>query len=188
MQFNWFGNALDVVKNEFLRGIAGFANHLGPVFIQLHENFSPSRKQELFQFLESLPDTIQFFVEVRNPAWFGPEMIEELSASLAKQKMGLVITDTAGRRDCVHMHLPVAKTFIRFVGNSLHPTDFKRIEAWAKRIHYWLDNGIEEVIFIVHSGEVEASPAMTKFVVDTFNKECGLNIPEIKMLSTPTLF
>ncbi len=38
--------------------------------------------------------------------------------------MGLIITDTAGRRDVVHMHLPVPRALIRFVGNSLHPTDY----------------------------------------------------------------
>ena len=33
--------------------------------------------------------------------------------------MGIVITDTAGRRDCAHMNLTIPKAFIRYVGNSL---------------------------------------------------------------------
>ena len=57
-----------------------------------------------------------------------------------------MITDTAGRRDCAHMHLTIPKAFIRYVGNSLHPTDYTRIDVWVERMKYWLDHGMEEFI------------------------------------------
>lgn len=172
----------EFITNEFLRGISAFEEKLGPVFIQFADNFSPNRKDELFSYLRWLPKNFQFFLELRHPGWFVPAVFEELLTFLKNEKIGQVITDTAGRRDCVHMHLTVPIAFIRFVGNSLHPTDFKRINEWSKRIHYWLDKGIKEVYFMVHSGDESVSPELTKYVVDTFNKECNLNIPEIKFI------
>ena len=72
---------------------------------------------------------------MRHPAWFAKKEIKyELFDTLKKLKMGAVITDTSGRRDCAHMHLPIPKAFIRYVGNSLHPTDYTRIDDWVKRV------------------------------------------------------
>ncbi|MEP6514021.1 MAG: DUF72 domain-containing protein, partial [Parafilimonas sp.] len=59
----------DFLTNEFLRGIAAFEKHLGPIFIQVNDSFSPKRKDELFDYLKSLPTDLQFFMEVRHPEW-----------------------------------------------------------------------------------------------------------------------
>lgn len=40
----------DFITNEFFRGIVAFEEHLGPIFIQVSETFSPKRKDELFAF------------------------------------------------------------------------------------------------------------------------------------------
>jgi uncharacterized protein YecE (DUF72 family) len=115
--------------NEYLRGIVAFERHLGPVFVQVSDRFSPKRKDELINFLELFQRDLQFFLEVRHRDWFGKENIrEELFSTLKEINVGAIITDTAGRRDCAHMHVTIPKTFIRFVGNSLHKTDFPRIE------------------------------------------------------------
>ena len=90
--------------------------------------------------------------------------------------MGYVITDTAGRRDCAHMHLTVPKAFIRYVGNSLHPTDNTRIDAWVDRMKYWLDKGMEELYFFMHMHDEATSPELTVYLIDKMNKECGLNL------------
>ncbi|MFX7756133.1 DUF72 domain-containing protein, partial [Acinetobacter baumannii] len=80
-------------------------------------------KEELFTYLKSLPKDLQFFLEVRHPDWFlKDELANELYSFLKDNNIGIVITDTAGRRECAHMHLTVPKTFIRYVGNSLHKT------------------------------------------------------------------
>src|SRR6266540_3853746 len=65
------------ILNEFLRGIVAFEKHLGPIFVQVSDTFSPKRKDELFSFLKSLPRDMQFFLEVRHPDWFGKEEIRE---------------------------------------------------------------------------------------------------------------
>jgi uncharacterized protein YecE (DUF72 family) len=167
----------DFIMNEFFKGIVAFGEHLGPIFIQVSETFAPKRKEELFDFLKSLPTDLQFFMEVRHPDWFAkPNIAEELFTTLAALNIGTVITDTAGRRDCAHMHLTIPKAFIRYVGNSLHPTDFTRIDEWVKRMKYWLDKGMEELCFFMHMHDEATSPELTVYLVDKMNKELGLNL------------
>jgi uncharacterized protein YecE (DUF72 family) len=172
------------ITDEFLKGVLAFGKYLGPIFIQVSETFSPNRKQELFDYLKSLPTDLQFFVEVRHPDWFLKEDIRnELMASLLKMNIGIVITDTAGRRDCAHMHLTIPKVFIRYVGNSLHASDYTRCDAWIERMKYWLDNGVQELYFFMHMHDEATSPELTVYLVDKLNAACGLNLikPEFVM-------
>lgn len=167
----------DFVSNEFFRGIVAFEEHLGPVFVQVSDTFSPKRKAELFDYLSSLPKDLQFFLEVRHPDWFIKEKERtELITVLKENNIGIVITDTAGRRECAHMHLTVPKAFIRYVGNSLHKTDYSRCDAWVQRMKYWLDKGMEELYFFMHMHDEATSPELTVYLVDKMNKECGLNL------------
>ena len=64
-----------------------------------------------------------------------------------------MITDTAGRRDALHMCLTTAAVFIRFVGSAPHPSDRSRIAEWIDRIGRWTDSGLEELYFFIHQKE-----------------------------------
>ena len=173
----------DFITNEFFRGIVAFEEYLGPIFIQVSETFSPKRKEELFEFLRTLPTDLQFFMEVRHPDWFAKaEIRDELFTTLAAMNIGAVITDTAGRRDCAHMYLTLPKAFIRYVGNSLHATDYTRINEWISRMKYWLDNGMEELYFFMHMHDEATSPELTVYLVDKMNKELGLNLIKPKFI------
>jgi uncharacterized protein YecE (DUF72 family) len=177
-------NGKNPIINEFFRGIVAFEKHLGPIFVQVSDTFAPKRKQELFDFLASLPNDLQFFLEVRHPDWFGKQKDrEDMFAFLRDNNMGGVITDTAGRRDCAHMHLAIPKTFIRYVGNSLHSTDYTRTDAWVKRMKYWLDHGLQELYFFMHMHDEATSPELTVYLIDKMNKECGLNLIKPKFIS-----
>ena len=173
----------DFILNEFLRGIVAFEKHLGPIFVQVSDTFSPKRKDELFIFLKSLPIDLQFFLEVRHLDWFGKEEIkDELFSMLKEINIGAVITDTAGRRDCAHMYLTIPKTFLRYVGNSLHKSDFPRIDDWVNRIKYWLDSGMNEIYFFMHMHDEAKSPELTVYLVDKLNKVCGLDLQKPKFI------
>lgn len=166
-----------IITNEFFRGIRAFEKQLGPIFVQVSDSFSPNRRKELFDYLASLPADIQFFLEVRHADWFRKtEIRKELFETLSSLRMGAVITDSAGRRDCAHMHLAIPKAFIRYVGNSLHPSDFSRIDSWVERITYWLENGLQELYFFLHMHDEAASPELTVYLVDKINKTGGLNL------------
>lgn len=171
------------ITNEFFRGIVAFEEYLGPIFIQVSETFSPKRKEELFEFLQTMPSDLQFFMEVRHPDWFKkPEITQELFTRLKEMNIGAVITDTSGRRDCAHMYLTLPKVFIRYVGNSLHDTDYIRIDEWVGRMKYWLKNGLEELYFFMHMHDEATSPELTIYLVDKMNKELGLNLVKPKFI------
>ena len=157
--------------------------------MQVIITFSPNRKNELFAYLKSLPTYLQFFLEVRHPDWFGKEGIrEELFSVLKDIKMGAGVTDTSGRRDCAHMHLTVPKAFIRYVGNSLHLTDYKRVDEWIAKIKYWIEQGMEEVYFFMHMHDEAFSPELTVYMVDKINQSCGLNLQKPKFVEQQSLF
>ena len=172
------------ITNEFFRGIVAFEEKLGPVFVQVSDTFSPNRKEELFAYLASLPKDLQFFLEVRHPAWLNKQKEkDDLFSFLREHNMGAVITDTAGRRDCAHMQLSIPRAFIRYVGNSLHPTDYTRIDNWVQRMKHWLDNGLQELYFFMHMHDEATSPELTVYLVDKMNAVCNLNLIRPKFLS-----
>jgi uncharacterized protein YecE (DUF72 family) len=175
--------ARDLVLEKFIDEIRAFENHLGPIFFQLAESYSPKKKNDLFQFLEMLPTDLTFFCEVRHVDWFTGDVLPVLTQKLQEHKVGLIITDTAGRRDVAHMHLTIPKAFIRFVTNNLHPSDFERTDHWARRLKDWLDSGIEEVYFVIHMRDEEYSLDLAEYVVNKINDVCKLNLPPIQLIS-----
>jgi len=70
----------------------------------------------------------------------------------------------------------VPKTFIRYVGNSLHPTDFTRVDQWIERMKTWLDKGMEELYFFMHMHDEAYSPELTVYLVDKLNAAAGLSL------------
>lgn len=180
-----FGNLKDkqFLTDAFLAGVMAFGEHLGPIFFQVSDKFSPKRRDELFAYLGTLPKDVQFFLEVRHPDWFSDATAnKEMFDVLRSLNIGSVITDTAGRRDCCHTQLTVPKVFIRYVGNSLHPTDFTRCDAWVERMKYWLDKGLEELYFFMHMHEEATSPELTVYLVDKLNAACGLDLIKPKFV------
>jgi uncharacterized protein YecE (DUF72 family) len=181
-------NNTELLTTSFLEGILAFKEHLGPIFLQVSERYSPNQRDKLFNYLRSLPIDLQFFLEVRHPDWFTDKIIhKELFDTLRSLNIGAIITDTAGRRDCAHMELTIPKIFIRYVGNSLHPTDYTRTDAWIKRIKYWLDNGLQELYYFMHMHNEATSPELTVYLVDQLNKACGLDLKKPKFIQ-PGLF
>lgn len=171
------------ITEAYITSIRAFGDHLGPVFIQVSESFTPAYREDLFPFLQKLPKDIQFFVEVRNAGWFQQEDIRKEFTDLLKElNMGWVITDTAGKRHCVHSQLTIPHAFVRFTGNSLHPTDFTRLDEWVQRIKQWLDNGLQSLYFFMHMHDEAYSPELSVYLVDQLNAVCGLQLQHPKIL------
>lgn len=191
----FFVNSENATK-EYLDSVRAFDDHLGPVFIQVSESFTPAYREDLFPYLEKLPKDIQFFVEVRHTDWFAKEAIRKEFTDVLKQlNMGWVITDTAGKRHCVHSELTIPHAFIRFTGNSLHPSDFTRIDEWMPRIKHWLDNGLQSLYFFMHMHDEAYSPELSVYLIDQLNTVCGLQLhhpnilrPGILSRGTPIIF
>jgi len=166
---------------QFIDHLQSFGAALGPSFLQLSESFGPDRASILWDYLRYLPGDFKACVELRHPDWFGAA-VSDTWRLLRELGIGTVITDTAGRRDVLHMRLTTPVAFIRFVANNLHPTDYTRIEIWADRISTWISKGLKEIYFIVHSPDESNVPELCKYVVEQFNQKCGTS------LKPPVLF
>ena len=166
------------VTSLFLEGISAFGENLGPVFLQTPPNFATKNLEIMEQFIEALPNDLDLFVELRHPGWFNDtDMFEKVFSMLEKHNAGAVITDASGRRDCVHMRLTTPSAFIRFVGNSLHPTDYTRCDEWIQRIKQWSENGAERIFFFMHQHEELYSPELCRYFIEEINKNCQTEIP-----------
>ncbi|HEY8511035.1 MAG TPA: DUF72 domain-containing protein [Cyclobacteriaceae bacterium] len=171
----------DELTQVFLKGIAAFGENLGPVFLQTPPNFATKNFDVLRQYLESLPGSLDIFVELRHPGWFSDAELKRKVFDLFEQRgVGAVITDAAGRRDCVHMRLTTPSAFIRFVGNSLHPTDYTRCDDWVRRIGQWVEQGLQRVFFLMHQQEEVYSPELCRYFIRKVNESGFASLPEPK--------
>jgi len=148
-----FSNLIDTFEQTaiFLDGVFHLGENLGPIFLQMSEKFSFRRLANLLGYIATLPTHFQYFVEVRHEEWFSnPVMFGHLTEGLCKFGVGLVITDTPGRRDVLHMRLTVPKLFLRFVGLGDTDTDYRRIRSWRDRITQWKSEGLSEAFVFLH--------------------------------------
>ena len=177
--------------DAFLQTVSYFGKKLGTSFIQLGDNFSPKHFESIHNYLKSLPKDFDVALELRSHDWFADTTIADETYHLMKE-LGVtsIITDTSGRRDVLHTRLTTPKAFIRYVGNGLHPTDYKRIDDWVERIATWLDSGLQTLYFFIHQHDELYSPELSKYMIDKLNKRCNLQLSPPKLLNgfQPPLF
>lgn len=167
----------DDITTQFYEGVMAFGDKLGPLFLQLSDNFTPKSLPDLRAYLEHLPKDVPVFAELRHKEWYANHEVRESVFNLFNQlNIGAVITDASGRRDCVHMTLPTPHAFIRFVGNSLDPTDYSRVDEWVERIKQWQDMGLQSVWFFMHQHDERYSPELADYVSEQLNAKLGLNL------------
>lgn len=166
------------ITTQFYEGIMAFGDKLGPLFLQLSDNFTPKSFPEIKAYLEHLPQDVPVFVELRHKEWFANSEARNNAFGLFQELgIGAVITDASGRRDCVHMNLSTPHAFIRFVGNSLHRSDYQRVDDWVERIKEWRDKGLQSVWFFMHQHDERYSPELADYVSDQLNTKLGLALP-----------
>lgn len=159
----------------------------GPCFMQLPPHFDYSRKAELFAFLKAWPDEFELALEFRHPSWFTPDrqILPALGDYLSSRGMGLVILDAAGRRDLLHASLTTSFSVLRWIGNSLHPSDSLRSKAWAQRLLDWQGLGLQRMYYFIHQPDDVLAPEMTDLVIADLNEALGDVLPPLSKVSTP---
>ncbi|MGV3706591.1 MAG: DUF72 domain-containing protein [Arcticibacter sp.] len=176
-------NAEDATS-QYLESILEFGPYLGPCFLQLSDNFGPANLEIIADYLKSLPRDFNLFLEVRHQAWFSDqEARRALFEVLRESQIGAVITDASGRRDCLHMELPAPHAFIRFVGNGLHESDFRRVDEWISRIKDWKDQGLQSAYFFLHQHDEKDTPILADYTVRRWNEVLGTKIDPPGLLS-----
>lgn len=177
---------VEAATDTFLVNIQGFGEFLGPVFLQLSDNFGPAKFDVLESYLRTLPLDMRFFVELRHNEWFSDlSMRSKLFALLHELNIGSAMTDASGRRDVLHMELSTTAAFIRFVGNGQEFawSDRERIDSWVERISVWLDKGLEDVYFFLHQHDEKDTPEIADYTIEQFNKHLGSQLNRVKFIT-----
>ncbi|WP_286755398.1 DUF72 domain-containing protein [Roseivirga sp. UBA838] len=174
-------NDVDRYTEEFCESLIGLEEKLGMVFLQLHNNFGPKNWDRLERFLNGFPKEIPLAVEVRHTDWLNQEDVANRFYQLLESKrVSNIITDTAGRRDLLHMRLTTPQVFIRYVGAN-HESDYTRLDDWLQRIKAWVaTGGLTDIYFFVHQNLEKASPLLSAYFIKKLNAELGyeLQVPE----------
>lgn len=173
-------DGVEQYTDEFCNGLSGLGEKLGTVFLQLHNNFAPKNWDRLERYLEEFPKGIPLALEVRHTDWLNdPDVSGRFYALLEKNKVANIITDTAGRRDLLHMRLTTPTAFVRYVGAN-HDSDYDRLDEWLERIKLWSDQGIRDIYFFVHQNLEKASPLLSAHLIKKLNSEMGydLHVPD----------
>jgi uncharacterized protein YecE (DUF72 family) len=165
---------VEAQTDQFYTSISVLGKNLGPLFLQLADNFTPNTFADLKAYLPTLPADVPVFVEARNKNWFAADEHRNKMFNLLRElKMGAVISDTVGRRDCLHMELTIPHAFIRFVNCGDEQTDFLRLAEWIKRLKAWKEQGLQSFYFFIHAGD---APTLTlfEFFIPKLNQELNL--------------
>lgn len=170
----------------FCDAIRALGEQLGCCFIQLPPHFAVQNLPVLALFLDVFPSDIPLAVEVRHASFFKPSVaVEDYYQLLQDHRISTVITDVAGRRDVCHLRLTTGRVLIRFVGNSLHPSDYSRVEDWARRLRHWFDMGLREAYFFCHEPDNLLAPDLAVFAAETFARaipDVVLRGPQVEKL------
>ncbi len=171
---------------DFMQNLQFFKHKLGMPFLQLPPYYDSTKADDLLDFLDASLLT-RCAIELRHESWFKDEaVLRRLCNYFYKNNLTFLITDTAGRRDVLHQRLTTKTAFIRFVANDLHATDFVRMNEWINRIDEWINHGLEELFFFIHTPSHDLMPELAIYFITEFNKKTGLNLRLPKLISSDT--
>jgi uncharacterized protein YecE (DUF72 family) len=168
--------------DDYLYSISHFKEKLGMCFLQMHPNFKPDKMADLAHFVEQWPKDVKLSVELRDTNWYNDETIaRDLYALLEENGVSNTITDTAGRRDLIHMRLTTPSCFVRYTGAN-HSSDYTRLDDWFERLKKWIEIGIKDIHFFVHQNMELESPLLTAHLIKRLNDELGyaLTVPQVQ--------
>lgn len=117
------------------------------VFLQLRDDFGPKNMDRVKHFFEHWPEEVPLSAEFRHSDWYQDDKAaQELNELMIANNITHIITDSAGRRDLLHMRLTTESAFIRYNGAN-HPTDYTRLDDWLDRLQEWYEMGLKNVYF-----------------------------------------
>ncbi len=164
---------------EYTIPIRSFNEKLGMIFLQLRDDFKPKDIDRIYSFLEAWPKDLPLAIELRHTDWFNDEVVaNQIYQLFEEHEVANIVTDTAGRRDLLHMRLSTPVAFVRYVGAN-HESDYPRLDDWVTRVKSWKEQGLEKLYFFVHQNIEKESPLLSAHFIRLLNKEIGtaLKIP-----------
>jgi len=169
-------NNVEEPIERYVTNIRAFGNKLGMCFLQLHDTFKPVNMERLITAVEYWPKDLPLAIELRNTDWFSDASVaNEVYALFENHGITNIVTDTAGRRDLLHMRLTSPNVFVRYVGAN-HESDYFMLDVWLERIKEWKQQGMENLYFFVHQNLEKESPVLSAHLISKLNKELQLNL------------
>ncbi|HET8866496.1 MAG TPA: DUF72 domain-containing protein [Gracilimonas sp.] len=168
--------SIEAPLEEYLHGMRGFGDQLEMIFLQLRDDFKPKDFDRVQHFVEIWPNDIPLAIELRHTDWFNDATVaDQVYRLFEKHNVANVITDTAGRRDLLHMRLTSPVAFIRYVGAN-HESDYTRLDDWVERLKFWKDQGMEKLYFFVHQNMEKESPMLSAHFIKKINQELDTDL------------
>lgn len=175
---------------QFATSVMNFGEQLGTVFLQLHDNFRPQDYARLEKFVRDWPAEIPLAIELRNEEWFADAEAFSKAARLFEQHhITMILVDTAGRRDVLHMRLTTPDAFIRYVATN-NETDYERLDDWIRRLTFWKEQGLRNLSFFIHQDIEADSPLLFDYFIRNINStwKTDLHSPKMATEGTGSLF
>ncbi len=167
---------VEALVEEYTLPIRAFEEKLGMIFLQLRDDFKPKDFDRVERFLEIWPKDLPLAIELRHTDWYNDETVATRTYQLFEEhNVSNIITDTAGRRDLLHMRLTTPDAFIRYVGAN-HETDYSRLDEWVDRLKIWKDHGLRNLYFFVHQNVEKESPLLSAYFIEKLNKALGTDL------------
>lgn len=155
----------------YLEMLTNFEMKLGIPFIQFPPYFGTDRSELLLKWIEYVNKKQVHAIEYRNLEWFniqGTKVIDIM------KKLGwpIVITDTSGRRDLIHMRLTSKDFIIRFVACGNVTLDQKRLDEWVERLYpLIIKQQLSNIYFFMHDPDHYTLPDMSFYLKTAFARK-----------------
>jgi uncharacterized protein YecE (DUF72 family) len=179
-------------------------DRLGPIFMQLPPQYSPSLLNDLRAFLSAWPHhEISLAVEVRHPDWFREPHAQNLTSLLERLSIGRVLLDSRPiyegpddpqiglerRKPQLPLQPSVTAPFsiVRFISHPQRESNTPFLEEWRMYIGQWLRQGTR-IYFFVHCPIEEHSPGTARHI-QTLLEQRKITVPPLpwnEIKSAPT--
>lgn len=172
----------EVDTAEFLDRMRPLGERLGPVTVQLPASFGPDDLPALDAFLRSVPDDVDWAVEVRHRAFEAEGPAERAIADLlSAHDADRVIIDTRavfdGPREtpaeieayerkprlAVRPMATSDQPIVRFIGQTDLDANEEYWRRWLGPIGRWLDAGLDPIVFLHTPDNVDAPVLARRF-------------------------
>lgn len=166
--------------DAFFARLAPLGQRLGPFMIQLPASFGPDRVGTLAGFLETLPQSFRYAVELRHLAFYRDESTcTAVNELLAAHRCERVMIDTSAMHAGDRGHPEVAAAehkkpdlpitpvvtarspMLRFIGHPDDDVNTRFYQRWAARIASWIGEQRSPYVFIHCPNNLHA-PAMAR--------------------------
>ena len=162
---------------QLVERMQGLGTRLGTMFLQLPPSFSLAHLSKLEVFLNGWPMDVRLAVEVRHPSFYIEQHALTLNTLLSRHKVARVMMDTRpirtgtdqeqailhARERKPDLPLQVAITtdfiFLRYIGHPHMEVNEPFLDAWARQLAQWIQQGIMIYVFC-HCPFEEYSPAI----------------------------